>query len=163
MNGQWVIDYDFEKLMRYIQNNSAIVRLERIIQEFMKYRKRESIRFIINSYIGGNNLAYYIFKRLNLSYSNSDAQEIEMIKKQYEQKIDEYLKRLEQMENNRTNDKTAVSDNTISEIKDVKNEDKSWELSNEEETAFREGEKDVISKHETGEVTDRGTSEEFQK
>ena len=122
MSGQWIVDNDFETFMKYMQNNCSIVQLEKEIQEITS-RKKVNIKFIIDRYFNGNiNLGVYILTRLNLTYTGSDAQEYEMIKKQYEQKLDEYLKRLEQIENKRAKAKEAETEEEADGKKDIDNE-----------------------------------------
>lgn len=98
-------DSDFEILIKYVQSNDNIVQLEKRIRAMIQGGKCEKgdLYFIRDTYLNGNvDLTVYILTRLNLLYSNADAQEFERLREQYEQKIDKYLERLNKLEESRT-------------------------------------------------------------
>ena len=103
MIGQWVYDYNFEALIKYVLGENKVNLLEKSVRALVKNGecKQEDIQFIKDTHFHENiSLTVYVLTRLNLLYSNSDAEEFEILRTEYEQEIDKYLEKLRAIEEN---------------------------------------------------------------
>jgi len=101
--GQWVYDYNFEALIKYVLGENKVNLLEKSVRALVKNGecKQEDIQFIKDTHFHENiSLTVYVLARLNLLYSNSDAEEFEILRTEYEQEIDKYLEKLRAIEEN---------------------------------------------------------------
>jgi len=101
--GQWVYDYNFEALIKYVLGENKVNLLEKSVRALVKNGecKQEDIQFIKDTHFHENiSLTVYVLTRLNLLYSNSDAEEFEILRTEYEQEIDKYLEKLRAIEEN---------------------------------------------------------------
>lgn len=108
MIGQWVYDYNFEALIKYVLGENKVNLLEKSVRALVKNGecKQEDIQFIKDTHFHENiSLTVYVLTRLNLLYSNSDAEEFEILRTEYEQEIDKYLEKLRAIEENRAKNK----------------------------------------------------------
>lgn len=81
--------------------------------------KKGDLNFIRDTYLNGNvDLTVFMLTRLNLLYSDKDAEEFATLRTQYEQKIDEYLERLKNIE------ESAAQKKSSDEVGDVRTEER---------------------------------------
>lgn len=103
MNGQWLQDEEFDTLIRNVENNYITYESEACVKALLQGRacKRGTLNDIKDKCFNGNvDLTVFILTRLKLYFRKSDVKKFEMLRIQYEQKVDKYLERLQNIEEN---------------------------------------------------------------
>lgn len=119
---KWISDNNFIRIINFVENSNDDLKwyqgnIDRYVSDGRC--KKGAIDLIKESIFGNENtdLMVYVLSRANLEWDNGyDSRVFKPLKAKYEQKVDKYLERLYNIENNRRKNKTNSENGSNSEI-----------------------------------------------